>query len=58
MRKLIQIAVDSQPTCESWNGWVCVTGLCDDGSLWELEYCNEAKERKWKQLPPIPQDDA
>ena len=57
MRKIIQIAVDSQPESQSWGSWTCITGLCDDGTVWELDYCHEAKERKWTQIPAIPQDD-
>ena len=56
MRKIIQIAIDSQPTTQDWNAWSVTTALCDDGSVWELQYNPELKQRVWERVPDIPQD--
>lgn len=57
MRQIIQIAVDSQPGSESWDAWVVTTALCDDGTVWELEFNRISKKREWTKLPDIPQED-
>ena len=56
MRKIIQIAVESQPDSQSWNAFYTVTGLCDDGTVWELDFNSETQQREWYKLPDIPQD--
>lgn len=48
MRKIIQISTDSRAPI----------ALCDDGTVWRLEFCpNKEENEKWTRLPDIPQDD-
>ena len=53
-RKIIQIAVDSQPYTPDFVGWNCVTALCSDGTVWELNE-PQSRDAEWKKLPDIPQ---
>jgi len=55
MRKIIQISTDSQPSSEDWEAWCTTTALCDDGTVWELDYDPIVKIKIWKKLPDIPQ---
>ncbi len=56
-RKIIQIAVDSQPEDNLFNAWVSVTALCDDGSVWECVKNPDDRDWKWlESLPDVPQD--
>lgn len=57
MRKIIQIAVESQQESNSWPAFYVVTGLCDDGTVWELEFNSATNKREWNKLPDIPQKD-
>ena len=56
MRKIIQIAVESQPDSPSWNSFYTVTALCDDGTVWELDFNRETQQREWHKVPDIPQE--
>lgn len=48
MRKIIQISNDGREPI----------ALCDDGTVWKLEFCpNEEVNEKWTRLPDIPQTD-
>jgi hypothetical protein len=49
-RKIIQISAIP----DSEHNWPGVYALCDDGSLWAINYC-PAVTTAWWQLPPIPQ---
>ena len=56
MRKIIQIAVESQPDSPSWNSFYTVTALCDDGTVWELDFTRETQQREWHKVPDIQQE--
>lgn len=58
MRKIIQIAMDSQPAGDVSDAWCVTTALCDDGTVWELEYNRTKGVKEWTMLPEIPQDTA
>lgn len=57
MRKIIQISKDSQPLDEHWEAWSILTGLYDDGTLWEVNYSDNLSTQIWRKLPDIPQTD-
>ena len=57
MGKIIQISTDSQPSGEDWSAWQVTTALCDDGTLWELEFNQKTGTREWAQLPEIPSNE-
>lgn len=46
MRKIIQISESNDKG--DWN----VTALCDDGTVWHINYISNS----WKKLPDIPQE--
>jgi len=55
MRKIIQISTDSHVWPDSTT-WQSTTALCDDGTVWELEWNPFEKDYKWwTKLPDIPQ---
>ena len=57
MRKIIQISTDSQPSSNDWVAWCTITALCDDGTVWALDYDSIKEKKVWKKQPDIPQTD-
>lgn len=56
MRKIIQISTDSQPETRCDSAFKITVALCDDGTLWELEWKESVMKEVWTRLPDIPQD--
>lgn len=55
MRKIIQIQIDSQPSCRDWNGFQELFALCDDGTVW-VKRTASLEIQDWSKLPDVPQD--
>ncbi len=53
-RKIIQISACGVPDTDTAYGYQLVFALCDDGTLWSIDYT--VTEPNWKPVPPIPQD--
>lgn len=57
-RKIIQITADSEaPIPGASSGWITITALCNDGTVWDLDYdhTKNPSVRRWTKLPPIPE---
>ena len=48
-RKIIQIATDAHPQADGG-----IYALCDDGTVWKLNYLGKTAE--WRQIEPVPQN--
>ena len=60
MRKIIQISNTSskqQTRTRHQLGSSRITALCDDGTVWVLDYDSTEVKRVWKKQPDIPQTD-
>ncbi|GEM_PF-1698220 len=52
-RKIVQIATASSLKISEGSGDYLICGLCDDGTVWELD--TRWDEPGWKKLPDVPQ---
>jgi hypothetical protein len=57
-RKIIQIEVSAVPSVERHhNEWETLFALCDDGSVWRLNWpCHIENKNEWEKIKNIPQD--